>query len=383
MNVAKKYNVKLIPLTDIYIGSGKDIEAYEYTVKDKYMYRIDMSEVFDKMNDSEKENFYKILQENNFFNIRSWIYNNYKEKWGYIYKEKVSSDFEKYYKEKLDDKSQENSQLSISEFIGYNNKKYIPGSSIKGALRTAFIYSDFLENEKKYEIKSSYEIKNGKRVYNRKEIDKEAKIMESEVLLAEKEDRYGNKKGEKLGLEPKKDPFKTVKIFDTEEIELEKFSVNVLQIKEGNLFCEVLNGTYNEIKKTKKVNFEKGINFNIILTEYSLKDNSMMDYKKNLGIKKLLDSLDDKMENILNFEIEKEREKDSYNLRNFYEFLKKIFNSFKNKNISLVRIGKYTGFNDKTINLLTTNPSENSRTILDENNYPMGWVLIKVEEVDI
>lgn len=383
MNVAKKYNVKLIPLTDIYIGSGKDIEAYEYTVKDKYMYRIDMSEVFDKVNDSEKENFYKILQENNFFNIRSWIYNNYKEKWGYIYKEKVSSDFEKYYKEKLDDKSQENSQLSISEFIGYNNKKYIPGSSIKGALRTAFIYSDFLENEKKYEIKSSYEIKNGKRVYNRKEIDKEAKIMESEVLLAEKEDRYGNKKGEKLGLEPKKDPFKTVKIFDTEEIELEKFSVNVLQIKEGNLFCEVLNGTYNEIKKTKKVNFEKGINFNIILTEYSLKDNSMMDYKKNLGIKKLLDSLDDKMENILNFEIEKEREKDSYNLRNFYEFLKKIFNSFKNKNISLVRIGKYTGFNDKTINLLTTNPSENSRTILDENNYPMGWVLIKVEEVDI
>lgn len=383
MNVAKKYNVKLIPLTDIYIGSGKDIEAYEYTVKDKYMYRIDMSEVFDKMNDSEKENFYKILQENNFFNIRSWIYNNYKEEWGYIYKEKVSSDFEKYYKEKLDDKSQENSQLSISEFIGYNNKKYIPGSSIKGALRTAFIYSDFLENEKKYEIKSSYEIKNGKRVYNRKEIDKEAEIMESEVLLAEKEDRYGNKKGEKLGLEPKKDPFKTVKIFDTEEIELEKFSVNVLQIKEGNLFCEVLNGTYNEIKKTKKVNFEKGINFNIILTEYSLKDNSMIDYKKNLGIKKLLDSLDDKIENILNFEIEKEREKDSYNLRNFYEFLKKIFNSFKNKNISLVRIGKYTGFNDKTINLLTTNPSENSRTILDENNYPMGWVLIKVEEVDI
>lgn len=389
MNVAKKYNVKLIPLTDIYIGSGKDIEAYEYTVKDKYMYRIDMSEVFDKMNDSEKENFYKILQENNFFNIRSWIYNNYKEEWGYIYKEKVSSDFEKYYKEKLDDKSQENSQLSISEFIGYNNKKYIPGSSIKGALRTAFIYSDFLENEKKYEIKSSYEIKNGKRVYNRKEIDKEAKIMESEVLLAEKEDRYGNKKGEKLGLEPKKDPFKTVKIFDTEEIELEKFSVNVLQIKEGNLFCEVLGGMYKKIDNIEKINFgneidfKQGINFNIVLTEYYLKNNFKMEYKKNLGIKKLLDSLDDKMENILNFEIEKEREKDSYNLRNFYEFLKKIFNSFKNKNISLVRIGKYTGFNDKTINLLTTNPSENSRTILDENNYPMGWVLIKVEEVDI
>ena len=386
MNIAKKYKVKLLPLTDIRIGSGKDIEAYEYTVKAGYMYRIDMSEVFDKMSDSEKGNFRKILKKNNLFNIRSWIYNNYREEWGYIYKEKVSSDFEKYYKEKIDDRSQDNSQLSISEFIGYDNKKYIPGSSIKGALRTAFIYSDFLENEKKYQIKSSYKIKNGKRIYNRTEIDKEAKIMESEVLLAEKEDRYGNKtdkKGEKLGLEPKKDPFKIVKVFDTEEIDSKKFEVARLKIKEGNLTCEVLNGTYNEIKKTKKVNFEKGINFNIVLAEYSLKDNPMMDYKKNLGIKQILNSLNNKMENILDFEIEKERKKDDYNIKGFYEFLKNIFDSFKNKNITLIRIGGYTGFNDKTINLVTTEPIENSRTVFDANCYPIGWALIKVEEVKI
>lgn len=386
MNIAKKYKVKLLPLTDIRIGSGKDIEAYEYTVKAGYMYRIDMSEVFDKMSDSEKGNFRKILKKNNLFNIRSWIYNNYREEWGYIYKERVSSDFEKYYKEKIDDRSQDNSQLSISEFIGYDNKKYIPGSSIKGALRTAFIYSDFLENEKKYQIKSSYKIKNGKRIYNRTEIDKEAKIMESEVLLAEKEDRYGNKidkKGEKLGLEPKKDPFKIVKVFDTEEIDSKKFEVARLKIKEGNLTCEVLNGTYNEIKKTKKVNFEKGINFNIVLAEYSLKDNPMMDYKKNLGIKQILNSLNNKMENILDFEIEKERKKDDYNIKGFYEFLKNIFDSFKNKNITLIRIGGYTGFNDKTINLVTTEPIENSRTVFDANCYPIGWALIKVEEVNI
>lgn len=386
MNIAKKYKVKLLPLTDIRIGSGKDIEAYEYTVKAGYMYRIDMSEVFDKMSDSEKGNFRKILKKNNLFNIRSWIYNNYREEWGYIYKEKVSSDFEKYYKEKIDDRSQDNSQLNISEFIGYDNKKYIPGSSIKGALRTAFIYSDFLENEKKYQIKSSYKIKNGKRIYNRTEIDKEAKIMESEVLLAEKEDRYGNKidkKGEKLGLEPKKDPFKIVKVFDTEEIDSKKFEVARLKIKEGNLTCEVLNGTYNEIKKTKKVNFEKGINFNIVLAEYSLKDNPMMDYKKNLGIKQILNSLNNKMENILDFEIEKERKKDDYNIKGFYEFLKNIFDSFKNKNITLIRIGGYTGFNDKTINLVTTEPIENSRTVFDANCYPIGWALIKVEEVKI
>ena len=372
MNVAKKYNVKLLPLTDIHIGSGKDIEAYEYTVKAGYMYRIDMSEAFDKMNVSEKENFYKILKKNNLFNIRSWIYNNYREEWGYIYKEKVSSDFEKYYKGKLDDKSQENSQLSIFEFIGYNDKKYIPGSSIKGALRTAFIYSYFLENEKKYKVEKK---KN------------EAQIMEANILNAKRIDKNQNI----TGLEPKKDPFKTVKIFDTEEIELEKFSVNVLQIKEGNLFCEVLSGIYNEIDKLEKENFgneidfEQGINFNIVSTEYSLKENLKMGYKKSFGMKELIDSLDDKVENIINFETQKKREKDSYNIKGFYEFLKKIFDTFKNRdnNISLIRIGKYTGFNNKTINLVTEKPDEKSRTIFDENNCPMGWALIKVEEVNV
>ena len=369
MNVAKKYKVKLIPLTDIHIGSGKEIEAYEYTVKDRYFYRIDMSAMFDKLNDSEKENFHKILQESNFFNIRSWIYDNYKENWGYIYKEKVSSKFEEYYKDKLKDESKENSQLSISEFIGYESKKYIPGSTIKGALRTAFIHSYFLENEKKYKLEKK---------------ENEAKIMEANILNAEKIDK-------KTDLEPKKDPFKTVKIFDTEEIELEKFSVNAPQIKEGNLFCEVLSGIYNEIDKLEKVNFgneidfEQGINFNIVSTEYSLKENLKMGYKKSFGMKELIDSLDDKVENIINFEIEKKREKDSHNIKEFYEFLKKIFDTFKNRdnNISLIRIGKYTGFNDKTINLVTENPDEKSRTIFDENNCPMGWALIKVEEVNI
>ena len=372
MNVAKKYKVKLIPLTDIHIGSGKEIEAYEYTVKDRYFYRIDMSAMFDKLNDSEKENFHKILQESNFFNIRSWIYDNYKENWGYIYKEKVSSKFEEYYKDKLKDESKENSQLSISEFIGYESKKYIPGSTIKGALRTAFIHSYFLENEKKYKLEKK---------------ENEAKIMEANILNAEKIDKNQNI----TDLEPKKDPFKTVKIFDTEEIELEKFSVNAPQIKEGNLFCEVLNGIYNDIDKLEKVNFgkeidfEQGINFNIVSTEYSLKENLKMDYKKSFRIKELIDSLDDKVENILNFEIEKKREKDSHNIKEFYEFLKKIFDTFKNRdnNISLIRIGKYTGFNDKTINLVTENPDEKSRTIFDENNCPMGWALIKVEEVNI
>jgi hypothetical protein len=108
-----------------------------------------------------------------------------------------------------------------------------------------------------------------------------------------------------------------------------------------------------------------------------------MDYKKNLGIKQILDSLNNKMKNMLDFEIEKERKKDEYNIKGFYEFLKKIFYSFKNKNITLIRIGGYTGFNDKTINLVTTEPIENSRTVFDANHYPIGWALIKVEEVDI
>ena len=70
-------------------------------------------------------------------------------------------------------------------------------------MRTAFVVSYFLENEIKYEIKSKYKIKNDKKVYEQKEVSKEAQIMEAEVLMAEKEDKFGNitnKKEEKLGL---------------------------------------------------------------------------------------------------------------------------------------------------------------------------------------
>ena len=365
MNVAKKYNVKLFPLTDIHIGSGKDIEAYEYTIKNGCMYRIDISEIMNNMGDSEQENFYKILKRNNILDIRSWIYNNYKEEWGYVYKEKVSSEFENYYKEKINGAvdENENSELSIFEFIGYDDKKYIPGSSIKGALRTAFIFSSILDSGKKYKIEN---IKN------------EAQIMEAGILDAKRLD-----KNQKVtGLEPKKDPFKTLKVSDTEEIDLEQFEVTGLKIKEGNLTCEVLRGKYDELKNNSLL-FNEGINFNIVLSEYILKNNSKMKYNKNMGIKELLASLDDKIENILDFEIEKEREKDSYNIKEFYEQLKDDFRKIKGENskVSLIRIGKYTGFNDKTINLVTTEPSENSRTVFDRNNHPMGWALIKVEEV--
>lgn len=380
MNMAKKYSVKLFPLTDIHIGSGKDIEAYEYTIKNGYMYRIDISEIMNNMFDSEQEEFYKYVKRNDILDIRSWIYDNYKEEWGYVYKEKVSPEFEDYYKEKINgatDKN-ENSELSIFEFIGYDDKKYIPGSSIKGALRTAFVISYFLENEIKYEIQSEYKIKNDKKVYERKEVSKEAQIMEADILNAKRIDRNQIV----TGLEPKKDPFKTVKIFDTEEIDLEQFEVTGLKIKEGNLTCEVLKGKYNELKNNSLL-FDEGINFNIVLSEYILKNNYKIKYDKNMGIKELMTSLDDKTENILNFEIEKEREKDSYNTKEFYEQLKNDFIKIKLKNpdISLIRIGKYTGFNDKTINLVTEEPSENSRTVFDRNHYPMGWALIKVKEV--
>ena len=202
--------------------------------------------------------------------------------------------------------------------------------------------------------------------------------MEAGILDAKRLD-----KNQKVtGLEPKKDPFKTVKVFDTEEIDLEQFEVTELKIKEGNLTCEVLKGKYGELKNNSLL-FNEGINFNIVLSEYILKNNSKMKYNKNMGIKELLASLDDKIENILDFEIEKERKKDSCNIKEFYEQLKDDFRKIKGENskVSLIRIGKYTGFNDKTINLVTTEPSENSRTVFDRNNHPMGWALIKVEEV--
>lgn len=486
-NVAARYNITLYPLTDIYIGSGEDIEVYEYTVKNGYLYKFDMYSIYDKMSSEEQKNFINTIKKENFVHIRSWIYKNYDEKWGYIYKEKVSEDFKKLYCEKVTGKVKQNegNQLKIAKFIEEQSGKYIPGSSIKGALRTAYIYEEILKLYKNQRLEKIYEeynstiknieyeefteitenfikrvtendkelkkyenifrvllllfkeneylkeieklkkeketkleeIQNEKDFKNRKlkieeiknkftekekeikkkilnlNLKKSKKLFEAEILKARKKDG-------KLGLEPKKDPFRMLKITDSNTIDLENFKVviekaNLKQNESSNdtinIALEILNGKmsilfnreYELVKDDKFIEIinDKTVLFSMVLSNYLFKpeDKAKNKIEKNINKNNLFRSLRRKYVQFISKIIEEIKDDD---LKKFYLKLQKIQEKIeKFENIYLIRLGKYTKYNDKTINFLTNNPLIKLGETKDSNSCPMGWALIKVEEV--
>lgn len=95
---------------------------------------------------------------------RKFLKNNYKEEYGYLYKCPVSDEIIKLYNEKIGGaiKKNEDNDLTVFEFIGTHRGKYIPGSTLKGAFRSAYLMDSFT-SEDFYKICRETENKYGKK----------------------------------------------------------------------------------------------------------------------------------------------------------------------------------------------------------------------------
>lgn len=201
------YKCTFMPLTPIQIGNGNDLSPFDYVIKNKKYFRIDIAEVIEKFPENIKR-IYKILEEQSMISARKFLKNNYKEEYGYLYKCNVEDEFLKTYESKIAGAKNKNEEnlLSISEFIGIHSGKYIPGSTLKGAIRTAYLMANFTE-EDYYKIVRKTEDKYGRKTRTKpfktlvNESDLEKKIV-SRILDMEK-------------LEPKFDPFKNFSVTDT------------------------------------------------------------------------------------------------------------------------------------------------------------------------
>ena len=72
------FKCKLIPLTPIHIGSGNEIEPYDYVIKNGVFYRINSMDIFENLNDKEKELFTSKIEEG-LISFRTYIRDIYKE----------------------------------------------------------------------------------------------------------------------------------------------------------------------------------------------------------------------------------------------------------------------------------------------------------------
>ena len=387
-----EYRCTLTPLTPIHIGSGNELSPFEYIVKNGYFYKICTSDIIDKFPENMKLEFIKILESRNMFKSREFIKNNYKEEYGYEYKAKVSQDFKELYERKIGgagNKNEEN-QLGVGEFIGSFNGKFIPGSTIKGALRTAYLNGEFSESHY-YQLTRNKNLKTkpfqlliGKRVANKREGISVAHQKEANILGLNSE-----------RLEPKFDPFKFFRVTDTEVVQdmIEVQKVVRKGMKNGKAFPMPV-GQKEVTKSLLGSGDELKLKFNISIKNLGKKADNYIAVSKLRGtdtyiVKETTEFYLDTIFQSLNDKATKMLDEDIKFLEKIYDQkavdtckrLQKILGSLDSEREALIRFGQGAGFNSTTFNLVNQKvESVGTRVTVDD--LPIGWALITCEEVD-
>jgi CRISPR-associated protein Csm5 len=142
-------------VTPVHIGTGEDISPLEYVIKNGVLYRIESDDLISKLNEEQLKRFYSYIENNKFVELRNVIVENFDEKFA-RYKVGVTNSIAEKYEKSINDAK---NQLLVSPFIRsvLDFKPYLPGSSIKGAIRTAII-NDIIQEKIKTEGKKAKEL---------------------------------------------------------------------------------------------------------------------------------------------------------------------------------------------------------------------------------
>ncbi len=201
------YKYTLEVLTPLHIGSGQKLYPIEYITDGQYLIRVDMDLFLRSMNDEERERFRNESKRDG-FSLAS--FNRAKALKAEKYKIKIDPSYD-FLREVL-------------EFIKEGGKFYIPGSSIKGAIRTALLWKMTIINntwKNNYEKELREALQKGKK--------KESFSVDAEQTL--------------LG-EPNYSILRILQIGDSDPVEPSEVEVVIVKVfnssKKFSIFLEVL-----------------------------------------------------------------------------------------------------------------------------------------------
>ncbi len=362
--IIETYRAELTTVTPIHIGTGEDYVPVDYVIKKKgaddqnYFYSIRRGKFIDYIISKDKyDEFLKVCDNTNFMQINKYIFDNFDEEM-IDWKMPVSKIvFETYDKNiSIEVKKNDTNRLEIRSFIHdtFKNNIYIPGSSIKGSIRTAVL---------------NYKIKNEKKALGLNSNSKAIEIEKSILNIKEKDNSD--------------DPFRLVKISDFIPESNEKrysFIDRVINIKSG-----------------KDLSEGKGIP---VFMELSLRE------KKFIGEITIIN--DGSRSDDINFNLIRDAMNYHYG-ESSYKFelntfpnvfndkIIKVFETVKNEtkinnNVFLMKIGNHSGAFEVTMegyrkirikNRSSYDESDRQTTIwLNENNkMPLGWAKFSMTQI--
>ena len=133
-------------LSPIHIGSGKEINPLEYIIRDGWLYKISLEKFVSDMDEAGRAEFDVAIEMDDLIKLREFMADHINIGRDTLYGVEVSSAIERMYGEKFGDIR---NRLLIKPFLRTQNETIplIPGSSLKGAIRTAILSE--LAREKK------------------------------------------------------------------------------------------------------------------------------------------------------------------------------------------------------------------------------------------
>ncbi len=335
-----KHILKFKVLSPVHIGDGKELEFFDYVIKEGKLYKIYLYEFLSNLQGDLLSKLKEYQLKNYIIEIRKFIRENidiesYKE-----YEADVSDSVQRFYEQKFDDI---NNQLIMNPFIRTDGKPYIPGSSIKGAIRTAVLNHLDKGNVDKF-IKDK----------------KNSKLYEGFIISAT------DKKDYNYTYNMSKDPFRSLKIRDTELPSGCTEFMLVSNYKKVNSDLEKTSITI--IKEVIKPETEVDVEF---VLDKNVKT------KVKLDIDLILEASDKFYKEVLI----SEKERLFKNNKGIKEIYEKIFDEVKGG--YLLRIGFNSGFESITLKNYR-DPKEPTKgnngwgysKDIVEDKYPFGWIKV-------
>ena len=134
----RRYKLKLQLLSPIHIGNGEEISPFEYVLKGDVFYRVDLARFLSNLTTSQRSEFDKATRSGNILAMRDFVRNNCDLDKYALYTNMAQDSFIDAYNENI---RNSRNQLLVDMLVrsGSDYSPYIPGSSIKGAIRTAIV----------------------------------------------------------------------------------------------------------------------------------------------------------------------------------------------------------------------------------------------------
>lgn len=141
-NSPQRYRLSLQPLSPVHVGSGETIEPYEYLLERHdeagFLLVLDLPRLFAEMTPQQRSDYDRVVERGDFPGLRAWLRRHADPTRHRRYAIQVQDAIYEQIEQSLDE-PQRLGEIHLCTRDAHTGRPYVPGSSIKGAIRTALV----------------------------------------------------------------------------------------------------------------------------------------------------------------------------------------------------------------------------------------------------